>query len=93
MATVCIQIFLAGKVINEDIPDIIWEEDCLVWLVAVMWILIETEEIRKGQCFWRNGNPVQSSCLENRKERGDWHAADHGVTESDRTERLYWTYP
>ena len=28
--------FLAGKVINEDIPDIIWEEDCLVWLVAVM---------------------------------------------------------
>ena len=34
-----------------------------------------------------NGNTLQSSCLENLMDRGDWQATVHGVTkESDRTE-------
>ena len=32
-----------------------------------------------------NGNPLQYSCLENSVDRGAWHAAVHGVTESDTT--------
>ena len=28
------------------------------------------------------GNPLQSSCLENYKDRGAWWVAVHGVTES-----------
>ena len=34
------------------------------------------------------GNPLQSSCLENPRDRGAWWAAVYGVTQS-RT-RLYW---
>ena len=33
-----------------------------------------------------HGNPLQSSCLENPLNRGAWHAAVHGVVESDMTE-------
>ena len=33
-----------------------------------------------------NGNPLQSSCLENPMDRGAWQAIVHGVTESDMTE-------
>ena len=29
-----------------------------------------------------NGNPLQSSCLENSMERGDWWAILHGATKS-----------
>ena len=29
-----------------------------------------------------NGNPVQSSCLENPMDRGAWQAAGSGVTQS-----------
>ena len=33
-----------------------------------------------------NGNPLQSSCLENPTDRGAWQSAGHGVTrESDTT--------
>ena len=35
-----------------------------------------------------NGNPLQDSCLENSMNRGTWWAVVHGVTGSDRTERL-----
>ena len=35
-----------------------------------------------------NGNPLQCSCLENPRDRGDWWAAVYGVTQS-RT-RLKW---
>ena len=35
-----------------------------------------------------NGNPLQYSCLENSNDRGAWWVTVHGVTESDRTERL-----
>ena len=30
----------------------------------------------------RNGNPLQSSCLENPMDRGAWWAMIHGVTKS-----------
>ena len=29
-----------------------------------------------------NGGPLQYSCLENFVDRGDWHAAVHGVTKN-----------
>ena len=29
-----------------------------------------------------HGNPLQSSCLENPMDRGDWRAGDHGVAKS-----------
>ena len=33
-----------------------------------------------------NGNPLQYSCLENPRDRGDWWDTVHGVKESDTTE-------
>ena len=36
-----------------------------------------------------NGNPLQSSCLENSMERGDWWAILHGATESGTAEHTY----
>ena len=33
-----------------------------------------------------NGNPCQSSCLENPRDGGAWWAAVYGVAESDMTE-------
>ena len=36
-----------------------------------------------------NGNPLQSSCLRNPKDRGAWRATVHGVTKGlDMTEQL-----
>ena len=37
----------------------------------------------------RNGNLLQYSCLENSVQRGIWHAAVHGVAESDTTEPVH----
>ena len=36
----------------------------------------------------KNDNPLQYSCLENLVDRGAWRGADHGISESDTTERL-----
>ena len=38
----------------------------------------------------RNGNPLQSSCLENSMYRGARWATVHGVVESDTTDRLFF---
>ena len=35
-----------------------------------------------------NDNPLQYSCLENLADRGAWRGTDHGIAESDTTERL-----
>ena len=37
----------------------------------------------------RNGNPLQHSCLENSTDRGAWWATDHGIAQSDMTERAH----
>ena len=41
-----------------------------------------------------HGNPLQFSWLENPKDRGDWQAKVHGVSELDMTEATYraWTH-
>ena len=36
----------------------------------------------------QNGYPLQYSCLKNPMDRGTWWVMVHGVTESDKTERL-----
>ena len=33
--------------------------------------------------LYRNGNPLQCSCLENPRDRGAWWAAVYGVAQSD----------
>ena len=35
------------------------------------------------------GNPLRYSCLENPRNRGNWRATVHGVTESDTIEVTY----
>ena len=37
-----------------------------------------------------NGNPLQSSCLENPMDGGAWQAIVHGVAESDTNELLHF---
>ena len=37
-----------------------------------------------------NGNPLQSSCLENSMDGGTWWTTVHGVAELDMMERLHF---
>ena len=39
-----------------------------------------------------NGNPLQYSCLENPMDRGTWQATVHGISESDWTEQLTFSF-
>ena len=39
-----------------------------------------------------NGYPYQFFCLENSTDRGAWNAIDHGIAESDMTERLILSF-
>ena len=47
----------------------------------------DKEAAAKSDTGEGNGNPLQSSCLENPTNRGAWWATVHGVTESDTTEQ------
>ena len=40
-----------------------------------------------------NSNPLQYSCLKNPVDGGAWRATEHGVAESDMTERLHFHFP
>ena len=37
---------------------------------------------KPGKIPWRNGNPLQYSCLENPMDGGAWQATYHGVAKS-----------
>ena len=55
---------------------IVWTSLKLAWL-SLCWVT----------CFlclniWRNGNPLQCSCLENPRDGGTWWAAVYGVAQS-----------
>ena len=39
-----------------------------------------------------NGNPLQCSCLENRRDRGAWWAAVHGIAKLDMTEQFHFHF-
>ena len=46
-------------------------------VISFIILVVNQLNIRKG-----NGNPLQYSCLENLRDRGDWWAAIYGVAES-----------
>ena len=39
-----------------------------------------------------NGNPFQSSCLENSMDRGAWQATAHGVAKSDKYFHIFFPF-
>ena len=59
--------FLGGSVVN-NLPAIAGDKDLIPGL---------GRSLGEG-----NGGPLQYSCLENFVDRGDWHAAVHGVTKN-----------
>jgi len=43
----------------------------------------ETKSLESGRSpGGGHGNPLQYSCLKNPTDRGDWHAAVHGITKN-----------
>ena len=46
-------------------------------VISFIILVVNQLNIRKG-----NGNPLQYSCLENLRDRGDWWAAIYGVAQS-----------
>ena len=53
------------------------------------WVQSLDQEDSPGE---GNGDPLQYSCLENPMDGGDWWATIYGISESDMTERLTFTF-
>ena len=68
---------LAWKIAGTEEP---------VWLQSMGSGTVEHDRVTSLSLFtfmhWRNGNPLQCSCLENPRDRGAWWAAIYGVAHS-----------